>query len=270
MRILDLGCGRGASSIFLHSEFGVQVWATDLWFRASTNACNGSATPAWSTASFRSTPTRGRCRSRAEFFDAIVSIDSFPYYGTDDLYLNYLARFVQAGRADRHRGRGSRRRGRAPGPRASRRLVGAQHRRACTPRTGGGGTGNAPASSTSCAPTRCPTAGSCGGTGSGSSRPTTPSRSRRSRRRGPPPRLRPGGRAAIGRRTRPADHVGAGLLPSTPGVSGLNHTLPPARQYSPSVRSRNPSSTRYRRRVTRSISASAVQVASTASTSRSA
>lgn len=30
-----------------------------------------------------------------EFFDAVVSIDSFVYYGTDDLYLNYLARFLK-------------------------------------------------------------------------------------------------------------------------------------------------------------------------------
>jgi SAM-dependent methyltransferase len=30
----------------------------------------------------------------SEFFDAVVCIDSFPYYGTDDLYLNALARFV--------------------------------------------------------------------------------------------------------------------------------------------------------------------------------
>ena len=30
MRVLDLGCGRALSSIFLHREFGVQVWATDL------------------------------------------------------------------------------------------------------------------------------------------------------------------------------------------------------------------------------------------------
>src|SRR5262249_26375516 len=29
--------------------------------------------------------------------DAVVSIDSFFYYGTDDLYLNYLARFVKPG-----------------------------------------------------------------------------------------------------------------------------------------------------------------------------
>src|SRR4051794_21184531 len=38
MRVLDLGCGRAASSIFLHREFGVQVWATDLWFGASENS----------------------------------------------------------------------------------------------------------------------------------------------------------------------------------------------------------------------------------------
>jgi SAM-dependent methyltransferase len=31
------------------------------------------------------------------FFDAIVSIDAFMYFGTDDLYLNYLAQFVRPG-----------------------------------------------------------------------------------------------------------------------------------------------------------------------------
>jgi cyclopropane fatty-acyl-phospholipid synthase-like methyltransferase len=38
MRVLDLGCGRASSSIFLRLEFGVQVWATDLWFNVSENA----------------------------------------------------------------------------------------------------------------------------------------------------------------------------------------------------------------------------------------
>jgi cyclopropane fatty-acyl-phospholipid synthase-like methyltransferase len=37
MRVLDLGCGRASSSIFLRREFGVEVWATDLWFNASEN-----------------------------------------------------------------------------------------------------------------------------------------------------------------------------------------------------------------------------------------
>ena len=37
IRVLDLGCGRACSSIFLRREFGVQVWAVDLWFSASAN-----------------------------------------------------------------------------------------------------------------------------------------------------------------------------------------------------------------------------------------
>jgi SAM-dependent methyltransferase len=35
----------------------------------------------------------------ADFFDAVVSIDSFMYYGTDDLYLGYLARLLKPGGA---------------------------------------------------------------------------------------------------------------------------------------------------------------------------
>jgi len=96
MRVLDLGCGRASSSIFLRREFGVQVWATDLWFSASENlqrirdaGVQDGVFPIQADA--RSLPFG------AEFFDAIVGIDSFIYYGTDDLYLNYLARFVKPG-----------------------------------------------------------------------------------------------------------------------------------------------------------------------------
>ena len=42
-------------------------------------------------------PTPVRCPSPPTFFDAIVSIDSFVYYGTDDLYLGHLARFLKPG-----------------------------------------------------------------------------------------------------------------------------------------------------------------------------
>ena len=37
MRVLDLACGRAMSSVFLHREFGVHVWAVDLWHSASEN-----------------------------------------------------------------------------------------------------------------------------------------------------------------------------------------------------------------------------------------
>ena len=37
MRVLDLGCGRAISSIFLAREFDVTVYATDLWIAAADN-----------------------------------------------------------------------------------------------------------------------------------------------------------------------------------------------------------------------------------------
>jgi cyclopropane fatty-acyl-phospholipid synthase-like methyltransferase len=96
MRVLDLGCGRAASSIFLCREFGVQVWATDLWFSAAENIQRirdaevaDGVFPIHADA--RSLPFAPR------FFDAIVCIDSFYYFGSDDLYLNYLAQFVKPG-----------------------------------------------------------------------------------------------------------------------------------------------------------------------------
>lgn len=96
MRVLDLGCGRAVSSIFLRREFGASVWATDLWFDASENlrriqdaGVEDGVFPIHADA--RSLPFA------AEFFDAVVCIDCFPYFGTDDLYLDYLARFVKPG-----------------------------------------------------------------------------------------------------------------------------------------------------------------------------
>lgn len=96
MRVLDLGCGRAASSIFLHREFGVQVWATDLWFSTSESlqrirdaGVENGVFPIHADA--RSLPFA------AEFFDAVVCIDSYPYFGTDDLYLGTLARYAKPG-----------------------------------------------------------------------------------------------------------------------------------------------------------------------------
>jgi SAM-dependent methyltransferase len=96
MKVLDLGCGRASSSIFVRREFGVQVWAADLWFSAEENlqrirdaGCEDGVFPL--NADARSLPFA------PEFFDAIICIDSICYFGTDDLYLNYLARFVKAG-----------------------------------------------------------------------------------------------------------------------------------------------------------------------------
>ncbi len=96
MRVLDLGCGYVRSSIFLAKEFDVQVWATDLWVPATENyKLIGEE-----KLEDRVFPLHCDARSLpfpAEFFDAIVAIDCYPYFGTDDLYLNYLVSFLKPG-----------------------------------------------------------------------------------------------------------------------------------------------------------------------------
>lgn len=96
MRVLDLGCGRGMSSIFLRREFGVQVWGADLWFNPSDNL-QRFRDAGVEDGVFPIHVDARKLPFAAEFFDAIVSIDSFMYYGSDDLYLNQLARFVKPG-----------------------------------------------------------------------------------------------------------------------------------------------------------------------------
>ncbi len=96
MRVLDLGCGRAMSSVFLHREFGARVWAVDLWHSASENL-QRIRDAGVENGVF---PLRADARSlpfAAEFFDVILSIDAFVYFGTDDLYMTDLARFVKHG-----------------------------------------------------------------------------------------------------------------------------------------------------------------------------
>ena len=97
MRVLDMGCGKAVSSIFLAKEFGVQVWATDLWIGASDN---------WSRVleagvqdSVFPVHAEAHALPYAEgFFDALVSLDAYHYFGTDDSYLGrYFAPLVAPG-----------------------------------------------------------------------------------------------------------------------------------------------------------------------------
>lgn len=95
MRVLDMGCGKAISSIFLAREFGVQVWATDLWIDASQN---------WQRIreaglEDRVFPIHAEAHSlpfARDFFDAVVSLDAYHYFGTADLYLGYYAKFVRS------------------------------------------------------------------------------------------------------------------------------------------------------------------------------
>ncbi len=96
MRVLDLGCGKALTSIFLAKEFGVQVWAADLWMSPDHNYRR--AREAGADRLVFPLKAEAHALPFAEgFFDAVVSVDAYQYFGTDELYLGYLSRFLRPG-----------------------------------------------------------------------------------------------------------------------------------------------------------------------------
>ena len=96
MRVLDLGCGRAMTSIFMAREFDARVWAADLWIDPVQNRTRIVE------AGVDDLVTAVHAEAHAlpfdkGFFDAIVSIDAYPYFGTDDLYLGYLLDYLRPG-----------------------------------------------------------------------------------------------------------------------------------------------------------------------------
>jgi SAM-dependent methyltransferase len=98
MRVLDLGSGRGATSVFLARECSVSVTACDLWVDPKTVeevlrqvGCEDSVTAV--RADVRHLPFAD------DEFDAVVSIDAFEYFGTDVHLLPVLLRVLKPGGA---------------------------------------------------------------------------------------------------------------------------------------------------------------------------
>jgi cyclopropane fatty-acyl-phospholipid synthase-like methyltransferase len=85
--VLDLGCGKGVTSVMLAKEYGLRVFATDLWIPPTEN---------W--ARFRTfglgadeiVPVYAEAHAlpyAEAFFDAAVCIDAYQYFGIDPAYL---------------------------------------------------------------------------------------------------------------------------------------------------------------------------------------
>ncbi|WP_066834227.1 SAM-dependent methyltransferase [Rufibacter ruber] len=94
MRVLDLGCGKAASSIFLAKEFKVQVWAVDEAISATANYTRVLEAGLEN----RVFPLQADARALPfpeEFFDVVLVIDSYTYFGTDDKYLPYICHFLK-------------------------------------------------------------------------------------------------------------------------------------------------------------------------------
>ena len=97
-RVCDLGSGQGLTSVFLCREYGYRVYACDLWsepeehlpFFTQMGLTGEQITPVKADAS--------ALPFAPGFFDAVVSIDSYHYFGRDPRFLDEkLLPFVRSG-----------------------------------------------------------------------------------------------------------------------------------------------------------------------------
>lgn len=95
--VCDLGSGQGLTSVFLAQEYGFRVYAADLWSEPEENrkffremGVDGQVIPVKADAT--------ALPFEPEFFDAVVSTDSYNYFGRDEAYLDEkLLPFVKKG-----------------------------------------------------------------------------------------------------------------------------------------------------------------------------
>lgn len=96
MKVLDLGCGKALTSVFLAREFGARVWAADLWIDAKDNRRRLEEAGVASLVAAVDAEAHALPFEEG-LFDAVVSIDAYQYFGTDELYLGYITKFLRPG-----------------------------------------------------------------------------------------------------------------------------------------------------------------------------
>ncbi|MBR3763955.1 MAG: methyltransferase domain-containing protein [Clostridia bacterium] len=84
-RVLDLGCGKGLTSLILAKETGAKVYANDLWIPAEDNAKRFSE---WGVGE-QILPVHGDASELSldeGQFSVLVSVDSYHYFATKEGY----------------------------------------------------------------------------------------------------------------------------------------------------------------------------------------
>ena len=96
--VCDLGSGSGLTSVFLAKEYGFTVYAADLW---SDTEENRAFFDKMGIERSRIIPVKADATAlpfEKEFFDAVVTTDSYNYFGRDESYLDEkLLPFVKRG-----------------------------------------------------------------------------------------------------------------------------------------------------------------------------
>ena len=96
--VCDLGSGQGLTSVFLTKEYGFTVYAADLWSEPEDNR---KFFDQMGLSREQIIPVKADATNlpfEKEFFDAVVSVDSYHYFGRDESYLDEkLLPFVKPG-----------------------------------------------------------------------------------------------------------------------------------------------------------------------------
>ena len=85
---MDLGSGQGITSVFLAKEYGFKVYATDLWSDAEENRKFFTEMGLTEDQIIPVKADATDLKYEKEFFDAVVSTDSYNYFGRDEKYLD--------------------------------------------------------------------------------------------------------------------------------------------------------------------------------------
>ena len=97
-RVMDLGSGEGLTSAFLAKEYGFTVYAADLWSEPETHY---PLFENFGLSREQCIPVKADANDlpfEREFFDAVVCVDSYNYFGRDPAYLDEkLLPFVKSG-----------------------------------------------------------------------------------------------------------------------------------------------------------------------------
>lgn len=97
MRVLDLGCGCGLSTLFLVKKYGVSVFAADLWISPTENYERFQSIGIDTYAVPISVDATEGLPFANKFFDLLFTVDAYHYFGDTEEMLPSLIPFVKKG-----------------------------------------------------------------------------------------------------------------------------------------------------------------------------
>ena len=97
LKVLDMGCGKGLTSIFLAKEYGVTVFANDLWIDATENLRRFEQ----ADVADKVYPIHAEAHALPYangFFDAAIAVDCYHYFGAGENYfVDVFSKLVKPG-----------------------------------------------------------------------------------------------------------------------------------------------------------------------------